>query len=630
MNLINADRIEKSQGGRSLFADLTFGIQEGEKVALIGENGCGKTTLLRILAGRDTPDKGNVVLNKLCRISYLEQRIDPKPDDTIIEHILQGNNPRAVALRNYEICAEKAEAGDPDAIDRLAHCAEEVDHLGAWDYERRIHAVLTGFGITDLSLKMGALSGGMTKKVSLAQTIIEEANCLFLDEPTNHLDVDSIVWLEEYLARYTGALVMVTHDRYFLDNVCSTIYEIDQQKLYRYEGNYSYYLEKRDERIAAAQQADSRIANILRTELEWLRRGPKARGTKAKARKDSIYEMMAHQDYREADDIEIAVTGKRLGKKILEVNAISKKFDGRTIIGKFTHIFKQGERVGIAGANGSGKTTLLNLLTGISTPDEGTVDPGVHTAFGFFTQHSEITDPEERVIDFVEKHGKTISLADGSFMTASKMLEMFLFPAGLHHTPVQKLSGGERRRLFLLQVLMGNPNFLVLDEPTNDLDVRTLSILEDFLQNFAGCLIVVSHDRYFMDRVTDYIFFLDGSSKVQSFPGSFSDYLEYKKDEASRAQSPKVEKAPERTEKRAPKEKTKLSFNEEREYKTIESDIKKLEEEKESLLAKINGGSSDLSLYGEWSARLAELEKLIDDKYARWEYLENFASNVPK
>ncbi len=624
MNLINAESIEKSQGGRLLFSDLTFGIQEGEKVALIGENGCGKTTLLRVLAGRETPDRGNVVTNKLCGISFLEQRTEPRADDSIIEHLLTGNSPRAAALREYELCAEKAEAGDESAAARLASCAEKVDSLDAWDYERRVHAVLSGFGIRDLSMKMGHLSGGMSKKVALAQTIIEEANCLFLDEPTNHLDVDSIVWLEEYLTRFTGALVMVTHDRYFLDNVCSTIFEIDNQKFYRYEGNYSYYLEKRDERIASAQKSDDRVANILRTELEWLRRGPKARGTKAKARKDRIYELMRHEDYREADEIEISVTGKRLGKKILEVNGISKLYGERTIIDTFSHVFKNGERVGIAGANGSGKTTLLNLLTGRIEPDKGDVDKGMHTSFGFFTQQSEAPDPTEKVIDFVEKSGKTVSLADGSFITASKILEMFLFPPGLHHTPVSKLSGGERRRLFLLQVLMGNPNFLVLDEPTNDLDIRTLSIREDFLQKFAGCLIVVSHDRYFMDRVTDYIFFLDGSTKVKSFPGSFSEYLEYKREEAAE-RAPKETKRDTREEKRAVKEKTKLSFNEDREYKTIEADIKSLEDEKESLHAKIAAGSSDPALYAEWGTRLNELDTLINEKYSRWEYLEQYA-----
>ncbi|HNX59367.1 MAG TPA: ABC-F family ATP-binding cassette domain-containing protein, partial [Spirochaetota bacterium] len=564
--------------------------------------------------------------NKLCRISFLEQRVDPDPEDTIIGHVLQGSSPRATALRECELCAEKASSGDRDAAEQLALLAEQVDSLGAWDYERRVHTVLAGFGISDLSMKMGHLSGGMAKKVALAQALIEEANCLFLDEPTNHLDVDSIVWLEEYLSRYTGAVIMVTHDRYFLDNVCSTIYEIDCRKFYRYEGNYSYYLEKRDERIASAQKADDRVANILRTELEWLRCGPKARGTKAKARKDRIYELMGHENWKDADEIEIAVTGKRLGKKILEVNDITKKYGERTIIDSFSHIFKNGERVGIAGANGSGKSTLLNLLTGRIAPDSGDVDAGVHTAFGFFTQQSETPDPEEKVIDFVEKSGKTVSMADGSYITASKILEMFLFPSGLHHTPVSKLSGGERRRLFLLQVLMGNPNFLVLDEPTNDLDVRTLSILEDFLQKFAGCLIVVSHDRYFMDRVTDYIFFLDGSSKVKSFPGSFSEYIEYKREEAAAEKAPKETKHDAREDKRATKEKTKLSFNEEREYKTIESDIKKLEEEKESLLAKIAGGSSDPALYAEWGTRLAELDTLIDEKYARWEYLERYAS----
>jgi ATP-binding cassette subfamily F protein uup len=370
---------------------------------------------------------------------------------------------------------------------------------------------------------------------------------------------------------------------------------------------------------------DKRIANIMRTELEWLRRGPKARGTKAKARKDSIYELMDHSNYREADDIEIAVTGKRLGKKILEVDSVSKSYGDRIIITGFSHVFKQGERVGVVGANGSGKTTLLNLLTGRLSPDGGSVDPGIHTSFGFFEQKSLAPDPTQRVIDFVEESGKTITLADGSWVTSSKMLELFLFPSGQHHTPVAKLSGGERRRLYLLQVLMGNPNFLVLDEPTNDFDVKTLSILEDFLQNFAGCIIIVSHDRYFMDRVADYCFVLDGSGGVKSFPGSFTEYLEYAREMKGNTQSKDIQKKKDtRDEKRSQKEKTRLSFKEQKEYESLEEDIRKLEEQKTSLLELINQGTDDHTKYARWSQSLSEAEALINEKYARWEYLEAF------
>jgi ATP-binding cassette subfamily F protein uup len=626
MNLLTAEGIEKAQGGRILFSDAGIGIGEGEKVALIGENGCGKSTLLRILAGRDTADKGSIIKNKLCRISCLDQSAVSNPDDTIIEHVLQGNTPRAKALRRYELCSEKAGLGDASAAEELASFSDEMERLGAWDYERQVHAVLSGFGIHDLGLKMGELSGGMGKKVALAQTLLEESTCLFLDEPTNHLDVDSILWLQEYLQRYSGAVIMVTHDRYFLDEVCGAIYEIDRGTLYHYRGNYSYYLEERSARIEAQVSTDRRVANILRTELEWLRRGPKARGTKAKARKDNVYRLMDHQEYKEADSIEISVTGRRLGKKILEVDNISKSYGGRKIIDGFTHVFKHAERVGVAGANGSGKTTLLNMLTGVIEPDSGMIDKGVHTEFGFFTQQSDEAAPDERVIDYVEKRGKTIALADGSFMTAAKMLEMFLFPPGQHYTPVEKLSGGERRRLFLLQVLMGNPNFLVLDEPTNDFDVKTLSILEDFLSVFEGCVIVVSHDRYFMDRVADYLFVLDGSGSVKSFPGSFSEYLEFAKSAVSPDErDTRSEKKDTRAEAKAQKEKTKLSYKESREYETIEGDILKLEDEKNSILAGINSGSADSSMYAEWNARLMELEKLIEEKYARWEYLEQFA-----
>ncbi|MGL4369811.1 MAG: ABC-F family ATP-binding cassette domain-containing protein [Spirochaetota bacterium] len=625
MNLINAEKIEKTHGVRKLFADATFGIQDKEKIAVIGANGCGKTTLLRIIAGTETADAGSLIRSSAARIALLEQVPRSNPADTVGEHLLRGKSERAVALRKYEICAEKAKEGDPAAAEELAALADTMERLDAWDYERKVHSVLQGFGIHDLSMTMGSLSGGMAKKVALAQALIEEANLLILDEPTNHLDIDSIVWLQDYLTHYNGAVAMVTHDRYFLDSVCTAIYEIDRAQLFRYEGNYDRYLELKSQQTNALQQEDQRVASILRTELEWLRRGPKARGTKAKARKDRAYELMAHENFKEADSLEISVAGRRLGKKILEAYDIKKSYDGRTVITGFSHIFKNGERIGVVGANGSGKTTLLNMLTGTIPPDSGSIETGMHTSFGYFTQTSLSTDPQQRVIDFVEMNGKTVTLADGSSVSAAKMLEIFLFPAGLHYTPVEKLSGGERRRLYLLQVLMGNPNFLILDEPTNDLDVKTLSILEDFLQNFSGCILVVSHDRYFMDRVADYLFVLDGKGDVKSFPGNFTDYLEYtaEKKNEKKAEVPAVKSAPQRE--KAPQEKKKLSFKEQREYETIEADILGLETEKETLLEKIGSGSSDPAEYAAWSARLAELENLITEKYARWEYLEKYA-----
>jgi ATP-binding cassette subfamily F protein uup len=627
MNLINVDKISKRFGDRRLFDDASFGVQEKEKIAIIGANGCGKSSLLKILARNEPADSGNVIRSSISRVAVLEQLPKSNPENTIGEHILHGKGERAAALREYELNAAKAEAGDHVAALKLAHCTETLDRLDAWDYERMVHAILMGFGLTDLTLKMGELSGGMAKKVALAQVLVEESNVLILDEPTNHLDVDSIVWLQDFLASYSGAIIMVTHDRYFLDSVCTTIYEIDRAQLFRYEGNYDRYLELKAQQTDSLIREDERVASILRTELEWLRRGPKARGTKAKARKDRAYELIAHENFKEADQIEISVSGKRLGKKILEAEGITKAYDGRTIIGGFTHMFKQGERVGIVGLNGSGKTTLLNLLTGTIAPDSGRVEPGLHTSFGYFTQTSNAADPSIKVIDFIEERGKNVVLADGSVISAAKMLEIFLFPPGLHHTPIEKLSGGERRRLFLLQVLMGNPNFLILDEPTNDIDIKTLSILEDFLQKFSGCIMVVSHDRYFMDRVADYLFILDGTGSVKSFPGNFTDYLDYaaevRKETSRNARSGDDKPAEQR---KKPQEKKKLSFKEQREYETIEADIAALEQEKEDLLASINSGKGATGSYTEWSTRLAEVEKIIEEKYARWEYLESFVT----
>lgn len=492
MNLISLNEVTAVKGDSILFERISLGLVENEKVALVGVNGCGKTTLLRIIAGVEEAESGTVSVNKSVTMAFLEQMPSFDPNTTVREHIFRNQNDEAAS-------------------------------------DKRIEEILGRLGIFDLNKKIRELSGGMVKKIALAQVLVEDPDILLLDEPTNHLDIESIVWLEDYLKKSRKSVVMVTHDRYFLDSICSSIYEVDGSKLYHFKGSYDFYLKKKSEHINSMLSNEERIRSILARELEWLARGPRARGTKSKERVESIRKMVEREKPVEEKTIEFSVAGKRMGKKILELHNIAFKWDETDIIRDFSYNFKKDTRLGVLGMNGCGKTTLLDLISGRLAPLKGVYDVGINTKMGYFDQQARELPLEMRLIDFVKSKGERVDMSDGSTITASQMLERFLFDSSLHYLPIEKLSGGEKRRLYLVSVLMENPNFIILDEPTNDLDIKTLSILEDFLNSFSGPVIVVSHDRYFLDRTVDTLFILKGDGVIESFSGKASVWIEKKK-----------------------------------------------------------------------------------------------------
>lgn len=619
MNLISIDSISKTIAEKKLFSDISFGINQGQKIALIGVNGSGKTTLLNIIAGFKKADKGNVAKNKECRINFLSQIPKFSSEHSILDHIFNSDSNLINLIKNYEyLCATPANTNIYQK--KLDDVMAEMNRLDAWHYESEIKSILGELGINDINLKMGELSGGMLKKVSLAQALIDEGNLLILDEPTNHLDVDTVTWLQAYLKKTNQSIIMVTHDRYFLDEICNTIIEIDMGTLFTFNGNYSYYLEKKSEMEEQLLRDEARITNILRNELKWLKRGAKARSTKQKARIDRIHNMQDREQYKEKENIELEVSGRRLGNRILEVSNISKSYNSNKVINPFTYVFKHKEKLGIIGPNGAGKSTFIRLITEEEKSDSGSVNKGINTIFSVFDQHSKSLEPETRIIDIIKAESEVIMLPNGKSLSAGQMLEKFLFPSKTHHTPVKKLSGGEKRRLHLVLILMQNPNFLILDEPTNDLDIKTLSILEDFLVDFPGCLVVISHDRYFMDRVTEHLLIFDGKGNINEFPGNFSDYLE--KQQLDSAENMKKIKA-EKNIKEIKKVQVKLTYNEAIEFSTIESDIEDLESEKTSIEAKLNDGGTNYSELSELQNKIDKLDIQIFEKMERWELLSD-------
>ena len=621
MNIISVQDLSKSKGEKDLFKTINFGIQAKQKIALIGVNGCGKSTLLKLISGIEEIDSGIISINNDIKINYLSQTVDYKPSHTIFDHLYHSDAPLIQLLKSYELTCQKLGENYTDAVQHeLDELTKEMDRLDAWKFENEVKSVLGQLGLHDLSVKMNTLSGGMLKKVALAQTMIDNADLLILDEPTNHLDVETIEWLENQLKKSSKAILMVTHDRYFLDEVCDSIYEIDNQQLFTYNGNYSFFLEKKNERMEANAKESAKIKNLLRTEVEWLHKQPRARGTKSKSRIDKIKTMMNHKQQSGSHQFVLTVNGRRLGRKILELDNISKSFK-TPVIKEFTYTFKQKERVGIVGPNGSGKTTFLNLVTGKENIDSGERNAGLNTEFGYFDQHSFSATDDQKVIDYIKEAGDMIDIGGKEPVSAPRFLEYFMFPGHMHYFPVSKLSGGEKRRLHLVRTLMGNPNFLVLDEPTNDLDIQTLTILENFLENFQGCVLIVSHDRYFMDKCVDQLLIFNETPEIKSFPGNYSDYIEIKKEEEREIERFKKQEKTHHVPDRKKSEKKGLTYNEKKEFERLEIDIDLLEVEKASLEQFFEKPVVSAEEMTEKTNRYKLIESILSEKMERWEEL---------
>lgn len=615
MNLLSIDKLSLIESDKELINDVSFGINSEDKIALVGINGCGKSTLLRVLSGVKKDYMGTISKNKELKISYLHQQIDYNENHTIIEHILDSEGSIMECIRAYHECLDSMELGN-DETERFDKLSHEMELLDAWEIESKIKSILSELGINDHTLKMNELSGGMLKKCSLAHALVQDYNLLLLDEPTNHLDIDTITWLQSYLQKSKKALILVTHDRYFLDNITTRIFEIDDRAIYSYNGNYTYYVEKKQERKDSEERSQNRLTNILRREKEWLSRGPKARTSKDRGRINRAYDMMDQVKGQEISSSAFSITDRRLGKKILELKNISKSYDGRRIINPFNYTFKRGEKIGIVGDNGSGKTTFLNLLTGKTESDSGTVDCGMNTHIGYFDQMGRTLPNDITVMNFLKDIASLITLDDGRKLTPTQFLELFLFPKSLFHTKISEISGGEKKRLYLISVLLNNPNFLILDEPTNDFDIQTLTLLEDFLTDYTGCLIVVSHDRYFLDKVVDFLFILGNDGNISGFAGNYTDYQEYKNEQKKELKNKRAKgiKEVKREEKKG------LSFKEQKEFDSIESEIEVLELSIEQL----ENSFSELSNQDQ----IAENSKLYNkqkdelaNKYSRWEEL---------
>ena len=577
MNYLNVENISKSYGELSLFENLSFSIHKDQKIAFVAKNGTGKTTILNILSGKDTPDSGQIIYRKDLRTTFLSQ--EPVLDQTLTveETILKSDNPILNVIKTYHQALE-----NPEDSKLYQTAFDDMERYQAWDYETQYTQILFKLKLVDLDQKVSELSGGQQKRLALANTLLSKPDLLILDEPTNHLDLEMIEWLEAFFAKENITLFMVTHDRYFLERVCSEIIELDEGCIYNYKGNYSYYLEKKEERIEREAIETNKSKQLFKKELGWMRRQPKARTTKSKSRIDDFYEIKERASKRRNDhEIQLEINMERLGSKILEIYKVSKAFDEKLILDKFEYVFQRGERIGIIGKNGTGKSTFLNMITGGLQPDSGKIIQGETIKFGYYTQDGIKAKPMQKVIDVVRDYGDYIPLMKGKQISAQQLLERFLFSRKKQYDFVEKLSGGERKRLYLCTVLIQNPNFLILDEPTNDLDIVTLNVLENFLLDFPGCLLVVSHDRYFMDKIVDHLFVFRGEGMVEDFPGNYSDFRTYE-DSASVASEPK--KLATITKEVTPKQsQTKLSFNEQKELKNLESKLKSLEFDKKEL-----------------------------------------------
>ena len=619
ISYLQIENLTKSFGAKVLFENISFGVAENQRIAIVAKNGTGKTTLLNIIAGDEDYDSGRITFRNGLRVGYLSQTPDFPKELSVLDACMRSDNEMARTVAEYE----KAMLSPED--NNLEEALAKMDMLKAWDYESRVKQILGKLKIHDFNQKIGELSGGQLKRVALANVLIGEPDLLILDEPTNHLDLEMVEWLEEFLKRAAGALLMVTHDRYFLDRVCTDIIEIDSLGLFHYQGNYQYYLDKRDERMAVFDAETTRMKNLYRTELDWMRRQPQARATKAKSRIDRFYEIEQRAKMRrEERNVNLAVKATYLGSKIFEAKYISKSFGDLKILDQFYYNFARYEKMGIVGKNGTGKSTVLKMLLGMVKPDSGTFDIGETVSFGYYSQDGLQFDEQKKVIDVVRDIAEEIDLGGGKKMSASQFLQHFLFTPETQYNYVYKLSGGEKRRLYLCTVLMQNPNFLVLDEPTNDLDIATMNVLEDYLCSFKGCVIVVSHDRYFMDKVVDHLLVFNGDAKIKDFPGNYTDYREWREleEEEQREQAKLQEKktAPKPVEE---KEKPrKLSYKEKKELEALEVEIPQLEEEKADIETQLSSGALSADEITALSKRYEELTNLIDEKTMRWLELE--------
>lgn len=612
MSILSTEQLGHSFNDNWLFTDLYFGISKGDRVALVGINGTGKSTLLRILSGMLAPSLGKVVTERDLRIGYLEQDPQFKDQETISDFIYSIGNTKQQLIRQYEEALER-EVHDDKLLNRLM---DELSSENAWEYEYEIKTILGRLGIQNLDQRISTLSGGQRKRLALAKLLIDDPDVYILDEPTNHLDIETIEWLENYMTTGQKTILLVTHDRYFLDNVSTRIIELDRGKLQVFNGNYSYYLEKKAEQNAAEDASFSKNSNLLKRELEWMRRQPKARTTKSKSRIDSFYDLEEKTKGRQIkSSLELSVNVSRQGNKILELEHVSKAFNGQPIMSDFSYTFKKGDRIGVAGKNGTGKSTLLNIITGKLNPDSGKVHVGETTVFGYYRQGGLEFKDDERVIDVVKNVAEYITMADGKNLTASQVLTHFLFPPAKQYGLVNKLSGGEKKRLQLMRVLMKNPNYMILDEPTNDLDIDTLNVLEDFLLNFPGILMLVSHDRYLIDRLTDQLFIFEGDGNVNIYSGNYTDY---------RLEQDELKKPVKENQKAVPIKNTtlpakkKLSFKEEKEIKDIEESIKILEKDVINLTLNLNSGTLNHEELSDIANQIQNIKDQIDHKTLRW------------
>ncbi|MEK4980184.1 ABC-F type ribosomal protection protein TaeA [Bacillus sp. FSL K6-6540] len=639
MNILTVEQVTKSYGDKILFQDASFGMEDQDKIGIIGVNGTGKSTFMRVIAGIEPPDAGKISMGNRIRVRYLAQNPEFDPDNTVLQQVFEGDLPEMKAVREYTETMELLELhpNREDLQQKLLKLNQTLDTLQAWQLESDAKTILSKLGIRNYDAKMGTLSGGQRKRVALAAALIQPSDLLILDEPTNHIDNESVAWLEQYLQKRRGALLMITHDRYFLDRVANVMLELDHGRLFRYEANYSRFLElkaEREEREAASEQ---KRQNLLRSELAWIRRGAKARTTKQKARIERFEKLKDQEMVHSSGELDVSVASTRLGRKILEIEGLRKKSDDKVLIQDLSYIAVPEDRIGIVGPNGSGKSTLLNLIAGRLQPDAGEVVLGPTVKLGYFTQEHQEMDGSQRVIEYIKDEAEVIRTADGSAITAAQMLERFLFPPALQWTPIAKLSGGEKRRLYLLRVLMSAPNVLLLDEPTNDLDIQTLSVLEQYLDEFPGVCIVVSHDRFFLDRTVDKIMAFEGNGQIRVHVGSYSEYAEWMQRHGGEAAGGKAEASSAKpasggsgsaSAQEAPRERLKFSYKEQREYEQIDGLIEAAENKLASIQSEMETAGSDAARLQELMKSQEETEGELEHLMERWTYLNELAEKI--